>query len=321
MRIYEEGTKNIWLDGIMGVVVGDALGCPVQFMSRAEIARHPVTKMLGHGTYDMPVGTWTDDSSMALATLVSIRERGEIDLEDIMSRFGEWITEGKYTPFGKAFDIGNGTMKAVLRYLKNNDIRTCGGTTEYDNGNGSLMRIMPACLYCYTRQKAGELTDERAVSLIHGAAGLTHNHLRGQIACGLYYFMVRAVLDSDGDLIRRLQKGLDDGFEFYGRDARNLTELPYYGRLHNLSGFKELPKKKIRSTGYVVDTLEAVLWSLCRSGSFEETLLTGVNLGDDTDTIGAIAGGLAGLYYGYENIPDDWMDVIQRREWVESLCR
>ncbi len=94
--------QNIWLDGIMGVVTGDALGCPVQFMDREEIRgreRGPVTGMEGHGTYDMPVGTWTDDGSMTLALLDSIREKKRIDLDDIMSRFVDWYERGVYTPF------------------------------------------------------------------------------------------------------------------------------------------------------------------------------------------------------------------------------
>ncbi len=100
--------KKLWLDGVMGVVIGDALGCPGQFMEREEIKNRPaglVKGMEGHGTYDMPVGAWNDDTSMALATLDSIRELRTIDLEDIMTRFIDWYEDGDYAPFGEAFDI------------------------------------------------------------------------------------------------------------------------------------------------------------------------------------------------------------------------
>ena len=152
--------RNIWLDGVMGVVVGDALGCPVQFMSREEIADRPhgpVAGMEGYGTYNMPVGTWTDDSSMALATLSSIIDKGEADPTDIMTRFIAWYEDGEYTPFGEAFDIGNTCSCAIERYEQERDPMTCGGTSVRSNGNGSLMRIMPACLYYYDKQQKTKL--------------------------------------------------------------------------------------------------------------------------------------------------------------------
>lgn len=312
--------RNIWLDGVMGVVTGDALGCPVQFVPRSELAKGPVDDMEGYGTYNMPEGTWTDDSSMTLALLVSIREKGRIDLPDVMYRFAQWLTKGEYTPFGESFDIGHGTMSAILRYLKNPDITKCGGTTEQDNGNGSLMRIMPACLYGYEMSKRG-MMDEEAVKLIHQVAGLTHNHLRGQIACGLYYFMICAILDEEGTQLERLQKGLDRGFHFYEQDPGNERELAYYNRLRDLELFAQLPDKDIRSTGYVVDTIEAAVWSFLTTKDFETCELKAVNLGDDADTVGAIAGGLAGLYYGYGAIPEAWLVVLQRRKWIEDLCQ
>lgn len=308
---------NIWLDGIMGVITGDALGCPVQFMSRSEIKeRGPVTEMEGYGTYNMPVGTWTDDGSMTLALLASLNEKDAVDLEDIMNRFAKWLVDGEYTPFGESFDIGGGTMAAIERYLRDHDVRSCGGTTNHDNGNGSLMRIMPACLYAYDHK----MSDKDAVRMIHEVAGLTHNHIRGQIACGLYYFCVKSILDGDGKLIERLQDGFNNGFRFYENDISIRTELAYYGRLRDMNELAAIPEDDIKSDGYVVESIEAAIWSLVTTSSFKECLLKAVNLGDDTDTVAAIAGGLAGLYYGYDSIPDEWLEVIQRREWIEEMC-
>ena len=317
--------SRVWKDGIMGVIIGDALGCPVQFLSREEIAENPVTEMQGYGTYNMPVGTWTDDGSMTLATLISIQKNKGINLADIMFRFALWLTKGEYTPFGEAFDNGLCTTDAIIHYLKNQDVTACGGTDERDNGNGSLMRIMPVCLYCYEQQKDDKLTDEEAAALIHQVSGLTHNHMRAKIACGLYYFMVRAIMeadapDADRELIGLLQKGLDAGFSFYVQDPQYLPELAYYDRLRNLMQFRDIPASEIRGSGYVVDTLEASVWSLLKTDTFQDALLTAVNLGEDTDTVGAICGGLAGLYYGYEEIPEEWLSVIQRRKWIEMLC-
>ena len=310
--------RNIWLDGMMGVVVGDALGCPVQFMSREEIAGRaagPVTGMESGGVYQMLEGTWTDDSSMALAALDSIRKLGKVDLEDIMENFVAWYEEGEYTPFGEAFDIGNTCSLAIEKYEREHDPLNCGGTAERSNGNGSLMRIMPASLYAYDRK----LSAADAVKTVHEVGGLTHGHLRSKIACGLYYFCVKAILDGKGSLNDRLQKGLAEGFAFYEMDLANRVELSYYGRVKESEEFRTVPVEKIKSTGYVVDSLEAAIWSLVRTESFKDCLLMAVNLGDDTDTIGAIAGGMASLYYGYDGIPEEWLAVIQRREWIEGM--
>lgn len=108
--------RSIWKDGVMGVVTGDALGCPVQFESRKEVAGHPVTGMRGNGTFNLPAGSWTDDSSLTLALLDSIRQTGEIDLNHIMGNFVKWLNDGAFTPYGNAFDIGHGTMRAIQKY-------------------------------------------------------------------------------------------------------------------------------------------------------------------------------------------------------------
>ena len=367
----EEKKRNIWLDGIMGVVTGDALGCPVEFKTREEINKDPVTGMRSYGTFNMPAGTWTDDSSMTLATLDSILERGKLNFPDVMYRFVLWLAKGEYTPFGEAFDVGGGTMDAITRYMrmKEPDINECGGVSPENNGNGSLMRIMPACLYLYQRYHLQE-DDTTAIWAIHKMSGLTHNHLRTKIACGLYYFMVCQMLDakrgssaqsritdaktripaegigavevyvslggptdkaSDTNLMAVLQKGLDRGFAYYAKCTQEIRideasgagyarELFYYDRIRELEHFATLPCEQIHSHGYVVDTIEAALWCLITTESYRECALKAVNLGYDTDTIAAIAGGLAGLWYGYDGIPREWLEVIQRREWIEDMC-
>ena len=189
-----------------------------------------------------------------------------------------------------------------------------------DNGNGSLMRIMPACLYCSVMESSGMYSDRDAIDVIHSVGGLTHAHIRSNIACGLYFFMAKYILFREGSLQERIQEGLTQGFAFYESYLADKENLHYYDRLKDLEAFKSLPADKIKSTGYVVDALEAAVWSLITTDSFDQALLKAVNLGDDTDTVGAIAGGLAGLYYGYDSIPEDWLSAIKRREWIEEMC-
>jgi ADP-ribosylglycohydrolase/tyrosine-protein phosphatase YwqE len=323
--------KHIWLSGMMGLVVGDALGVPVQFMTRKEIQNRPagpVTGMESGGAYDMPKGTWSDDSSMALATLASILECGILAPEDVMVKFCLWEVKGEFTPFGEAFDEGNTCSGAIYDFLENPDTSTCGKTGEYANGNGALMRILPACLYYYEVQKKfpSDMTAD-VIDGIDAISGLTHNHLRSKMACGLYYFMVKEILDAASrrneqrpDLMEILQKGIDAGLRFYGLNIKNLTEMTYFGRLFHLSELCETSEDAINSSGYVIDSLEAAVWCLITTDTFRDCLLKAVNLGDDTDTVAAIAGGLAGLYYGYENIPEEWLCEIQKRCWIEELC-
>ena len=130
--------KNIWKAGIFGVVVGDTLGCPVQFESREKVATHPVTGMRGQGTFNLPAGSWTDDSSLTLALLDSIGRTGKMDLKDIMGNFVEWLEHGAFTPYGYSYDIGFGTEQAIQSYMKSGNPFTCGGTASSNNGNGSL---------------------------------------------------------------------------------------------------------------------------------------------------------------------------------------
>ena len=313
--------SNIWKDGMLGLIVGDALGVPVEFMSRTELMKNPVTGMREYGTHHQPMGTWSDDSSMALAELDSIRTVGTIDYTDMMERFSRWCMYGEYTPFGEVFDIGIATSRALMNYAKGIAPLESGGKTEWDNGNGSLMRILPVCLYLFERQKKVCTSENESIYMIHAVSALTHAHVRSQVACGIYYFLVKAILEEEGSLENRLQKGMDRAYQYYRQDLSNHRELENYKRLADLSEFKENPKEGIKSSGYVVDTLEAAVWCLLHSYSYKETVLMAVNLGEDTDTIGAVAGGLAGLYYKEEGIPKEWLQVLQRREWIEEVLQ
>ena len=312
--------KHIWVNGMMGVVVGDALGMPVQFANIGELKLNPVKTMEGYGTYNMPPGTWSDDSSMALATLSSLSENEEVNYSDIMERFVKWLLDGEYTPAGTAFDQGNTCVEAIYHYMKKKDYRTCGKTGEWANGNGALMRIMPVCLYAYEKVLSKEWDVRQALECVHQVSALTHNHLRSKMACGIYYFMMKHIIEDCGTLLERLQNGVDEVMEFYHADILNFVELAHYTRLFDLHEFAKSEEHTIKSSGYVVDSLETAVWSLITTDTLEEGLLRAVNLGDDTDTIGAIAGGLAALFYGYDSVPEEWRKQIIKEEEIIALC-
>ena len=240
-------------NAVYGVAVGDALGCPVQFESRAEVRTHPVTGMRGYGTFNLPEGSWTDDTSLTLCAAHSIRELNRVDPEDIMKRFCAWMYDGEYTPFGFSYDIGNGTMNAINTYRRERDIHTCGGTGPRNNGNGSLMRIAPVCVWAADNTS----NDEEMIALIDEVSALTHGHPRSKTACGLYGFMMRAIIWETGTLRERLQSGIDQGFAYYTEKGE--PELKTYARIRDLNAFAKTDVHEINSSGYVVDALEAAL--------------------------------------------------------------
>lgn len=306
--------RNIWWDGIMGVVVGDSLGVPVEFKTRKILKANPITDMIGYGTFNLPKGSWSDDSSMTLATLDSLRKG--YDLKDIMNKFVKWLLEGEYTPFGNTFDVGMTCSTAIYNYINNKKVFN-GGKGENDNGNGSLMRIMPICLYLYEK----DIDIKEKIKVIHCTSALTHAHTRSKIACGIYYFIVQSILDNNSEkLITLIQKGIDNAFDFYNKYPKIKEELKYYSRIKNLSVFIKEEEESIDSGGYVVSSLLASVWCLINTSSYKESVLKAVNLGYDTDTTAAITGGLSGLYYGYDNIPENWVEVIKRKDWIINMC-
>lgn len=313
-----------YVDGMMGLIVGDALGVPVEFLSREQIANRSngkVSSMEGYGTFHMPEGTWSDDSSMALATLASIKEKKTIDLDDIMKKFIQWIQDGKYTPFGMAFDIGNTCNEAILNYAMQGNCSSCGVTGEYANGNGALMRILPACVYWSEKIKREEKDIlAKAVRSIESVGALTHNHKRSGIACGIYFFIINKII-SNGEkkLPELIQEAMDEAFSFYGKDKLWHNELEYYEELLDIEVLSEYEEDELSGSGYVVDSLIASIWCLITTNTYEECVLKAVNLGDDTDTTAAIAGGIAGQYYGFKNIPTSWINSLKGKDLIRDI--
>jgi len=311
--------KHLFRDAIIGFAIGDALGAPAEFGERWMRDLDPVHEMRSGGIFEVPIGGWTDDTSMTLATLDSLSHG--YNAVDIMNRFVSWLRTGKYSIFDEPIGIGKQILRAIEHYEANRDIHACGCSAETDNGNGSLMRILPLCLYCYQCKQDHSLSEADIIGKIHETSSLTHSHPRSLIACGMYYFMIESLLEHTGDLIALLQKGILKGIEYYSNaDTVFSNELQHYSRALNLDSLCQIPRDQINSSGYVIDTFEAVLWSLITTDTYRSALLKAVNLGLDTDTIAAIAGGLAGLYYGYSSIPAEWIAALAKRNEIEALC-
>ena len=285
---------------ILGLAVGDAVGVPVEFCRREELDAAPVTGMTGFGTYPFPAGTWSDDTSMTLCALDALT-KPDFTWDTVMENFGRWYYRSEFTPTGKMFDIGGTCRFAIDAYFRYGaDSTNCGKADEDCNGNGSLMRILPFVLYA-----------PYDIGYTEKASCLTHAHRRSQMACGIYAMVLLRLIEtrekeSWRDALREAEKR-------YGGEA----EWKHFAPLLSVD---TRSRESISGSGYVVDTLEAALWSLVTTGDFRTCILTAVNLGQDTDTVAAVAGGLAGALYGEEGIPGEWLDTLLRKEYLIGLC-
>ena len=288
-------------DGIIGFIVGDALGVPVEFYSRSELEEEPVVNMREYGTYNQPKGTWSDDSSMTIATMTSIINKKGVDYTNMMNEFIKWMDNAEHTPHGEVFDIGSTTSRGLNRYKSGYGALEAGGRSTHDNGNGSLMRILPLAYLSGIDYET-----------VENVSALTHGHERSKIACVLYVEIARSMLSEDGLTIdEHIERSNAKIMDYY----KDCEELEHFNRI-----FKNDFSDGIRSGGYVIDTIETVIYCLRNTSSYEEAVLKAINFGIDTDTNGAICGGLAGIYYGYDSIPTYWIEEIARIYEILSLC-
>lgn len=301
--------SNRILGGLWGAVVGDALGVPVEFSSRAERRRDPVTDLRSHGTYNQPQGTWSDDSSLMLCTVDSLL-RHEFDTADMAQRFVEWSHAKLWTPWGRVFDIGISTRRALNRIEQGVPAEQAGGASEGSNGNGSLMRILPIAL------RFADEKPERLVDLAHRASAITHRHPRSLMSCGIYCLVVAELLRGEVPAAAHAAAA-KTARSIYGK-APYAVELPHFEQALS-ADLAALPERGIPSSGYVVDTLTAALWCLLTSADYKSTVLKAVNLGEDTDTTGIVAGGLAGVHYGLDAVPEGWRKAMARAAELEAL--
>lgn len=303
-------------DGILGLAVGDALGVPVEFLPRKKLRWSPVVGMRAYGTHNQPAGTWSDDTSMTLCTLKSLTKG--VDYDDMMNRFCRWVDDGYMTAYGKLFDIGRTTLYALRLYRSGTPALQCGGTDVRDNGNGSLMRILPVIFYLRREYGATCMDNPEAFELIHNLSRLTHGHAISQIACGLYCCIANDLMNG-----ATLQDAIDSAAlvlkNWYGLREEFVPWISEFDFL-NAETLAALPEEAIKSSGYVVDTLQAALWCLITNRSYHDCMLKAVNLGYDTDTVAAVAGGVAGILYGAESIPEDWLYVLAKKEEIIRLC-
>jgi ADP-ribosyl-[dinitrogen reductase] hydrolase len=291
--------------GIIGLLVGDALGVPYEFKSPSQLPADadvefepPAGFRRSHA--GVPAGTWSDDGAQALCLLESLLERGEFDPQDFGRRMLDWLDKGHLAVDGRVFDVGIQTSLA-LRGMRSGGFHLPPTSTDAStNGNGALMRVLPLALW--SRGSDAELLHHARLS-----SRVTHPHLRSQLCCGLYCLWIRRELagapDAWSEAVQRLRALIHD-------DADARTELE--------AEIQPDGAPDRAGSGYVVDTLRSARLLLEHS-DYERIVKAAVGMGHDTDTTAAVAGGAAGVRAGIDGIPKRWREALRGRELLEPL--
>jgi ADP-ribosylglycohydrolase len=311
--------RNFEKDALLGLAVGDALGVPVEFVARDILLQDPVTGMCGHGTHNQPPGAWSDDTSLTLCLGEMLADG--YNLNSLAGKFVNWKEYGYQTAHGYVFDIGITTAGAIHELVKGTPPELAGYDDERSNGNGSLMRILPLVFFIKDMPVAERFNYTKQVSSV------THRHIRSVIACFIYLEYARQVMHGSSKeqaykAMQLLVNSFLAGNQICSRDELNkfhrILDIPVDN--YDVASLWQLSEEEIYSEGYVINTLEASLWCILHTSSYREAVLKAVNLGKDTDTTAAVTGGIAGLLYGWETIPGEWLEVLAKREDIIELA-
>jgi len=286
--------KSAAVGCLLGLAVGDALGAPVEFCRRDTF--EPVTEMRAGGQFKLPAGAWTDDTAMALSLADSLLANGSLACSDLLDRFIRWAEKGENSSTGVAVGIGQNTLRTLGNYRRTGAVKATRFGAKAD-GNGAIMRLAPVPIFYWKDPlRAQQIAVEQSQA--------THCSPLSDEACA-YLALVLARLIAGQDWNDALAVDLAAGCSPEMQQIVSRT-------------WEHKARQEIQSSGYVIHTLEAALWSVASTSSFEEALLLAVNLGDDADTVGAVTGQLAGALYGVEEVPSAWLTELQGIEGITA---
>jgi len=287
---------------LIGLAIGDTLGMPLEFKGPDEF--EPITKPQSGGPFNLPLGYWTDDTSMALCLADSLLEKGGYDSYDVMDKYWAWRAHGYRSSTGKCFDIGNQTSTSINEYTRPGSAIIRQGKDRLSAaGNGSIMRLAPLVIASHAAGNSLEMTME--LSQISGRE--THYSYLAEAGTALFGAMIYNAFEA---------KDKTEIFNL-GSFKRNkyIDEL-----LDAVISAKEQTVTTLDPTGYVLHSLVCAVWAFMNNDTFESGALAAVNLGGDSDTIGAIYGQVAGAYYGASAIPQNWRDVLHLQPEMSDIA-
>jgi ADP-ribosyl-[dinitrogen reductase] hydrolase len=298
MQKIEKEIKNKVFGAFFGLIVGDALGAVVESKERGSFKE--IKNMRAGGPYNLKAGYWTDDSSMALCLAESLTENG-YDPHNQMQKYLQWYKEGYLSSTDECFGIGSNTARSLEYYDKNNKFSPA---SERAAGNGSLMRLAPAAIYYRDDFK-------KAIKYSGGSSLTTHNNQLAVDSCRYFGGLLQQFLNTRIEMNAFKIKVIKDTAVDLDLDQQIIKAV---------NGAFNKNRDQIKSNGFVINTLEASLWSFINSDSFSEAVLLAVNLGKDTDTTAAVTGQLAGSYYGCDAIPKKWKIKLAKYEIIENIA-
>ena len=294
--------KDRYLGAVLGAAVCDALGAPVEFKAPGTFPR--VTDFQEGGTWGLPAGCWTDDTSMLLCLAESLIECRGFDPIDQLQRYTRWWREGHLSSIGRCFDIGAGTA-AALREFERTGAAECGRPGS--GGNGGLMRLLPVPL-------AFRQVPEQAIHLAGRSSLTTHAAPEATDAARYFAALILGALEgvSKEELLA----------PHFSPVPRVWEMGPLHPKIAEIAAgsFREKQPPAIRASGYCVPSLEAALWAFHSTESFEDGAIAAVNLGEDADSVACCYGEVAGAFYGVGAIPQRWLDGLVKPSLVSKFA-
>lgn len=297
------------IGGLIGNATGDALGLPVDFSRRKDLKVDPVLEMQGFGSYLAIAGTWSMNTSMSIALMESVQECKAIITSDIMHKLSKWLYFAEYTANHEIVNVNTTVNFAVKKFKRGVDPQDCGDNFDFIGDNGALARIMPIALLCHEY----DINGKRRYDLVSKVTRLTHATEKCIMANLVFVNYICYLMDGYYPIIA-LQRIQQECYNFFSNACVEAFDRILIGNL------AEIPEDEIRSTSMVIDTLEAAMWSLATTRNFEQAVIRAVNLGNDTDTVGAVTGAMAGVYYGIQAIPKRWLNKLIRSNELEDIA-
>ncbi len=289
--------SNRYLGCLLGLACGDAVGAPLEFKERGTFT--PIKDIAKGGKFGMQPGEWTDDTAMALCLAKSLIECKEFDAHDQMTKYLRWVDDGYCSTRDNAFGIGQTVLWALVNFHRNNEPFS-GNEKPNSAGNGGLMRLAPVPMFFNGNQGRAVHFSIESTRTTHAAEEclasseiFTHYLLRA--FSGLDKQEILGSLSCETNLSEKLVSIVEGDYRYKTAD-------------------------NIKGSGYVVESLEAALWCFYTTNSFKDAILKAANLGDDADTTAAICGQLAGAYYGFNAIPERWIEFLFKSEEIKEIA-
>lgn len=304
---------------LVGLAIGDMLGMPVEFKDPSEF--ETLTEPIGGGSHNLPIGYWTDDTSMALCLADSLLEYQGYNSYDVMNKYWLWRSQGYRSSTGKCFDIGNQTSSAINQYISSGGYVNSDTPRTINAGNGCIMRLAPVIIAAYEKRKPKDIVELASIS-----SRETHYSLEAELATEVFAnLLIKAIEHKPKSEILYYRKpqptdrfiAFEEDVSINGQPPPEFTYRQTYNKILSAIDFD---RKDLNNDGYIIYSLQIAVWALHNFDNFKNGSLAVVNLGGDSDTNAAIYGQLAGAYYGYKEIPAKWRKILYQEKEISELA-